>query len=105
MSFLYHPEFPGDIRRFRKQYGEVSERLGERFTSEVDSAIAMIKESPASAGHFVKIRAKVVRDIRRRNLSSFPFFVLYGIHGQTLIFGSLIPTASDPLTWLARFKK
>jgi hypothetical protein len=41
--------------------------------------------------------------LRRKNLRAFPFFVLYGIVADQLIIGSIIPSRSDPLTWLARF--
>jgi hypothetical protein len=45
----------------------------------------------------------VVAELRRRNLRAFPFFVLYGFTGDKLVLGSVIPTRSDPLTWLSRF--
>ena len=45
-----------------------------------------------------------VREVRRRNLEVFPFFVLYGLTEDCLIFGSVIPSALDPLIWLSRFK-
>ena len=45
----------------------------------------------------------VVPEFRRRNLHAFPFFVLYGWTDDTLIFGSIIRTRSDPLNWLTRF--
>ncbi len=105
MIVRYHPEFSEDAKRFRRQYSDISERLGVRFEAEVDAAIARIKEAPASAGHFLQVPSEVDRDIRRRNLSSFPFFVLYGQHGDMLIFGSVIPTRTDPLTWLKRFEE
>jgi len=44
-----------------------------------------------------------VTELRRRNLRGFPFFVLYGVLGDRLLFGAVIPSRSDPLTWLARF--
>jgi|SRR6266498_5655213 len=103
MTVSYHPEFPKEIKRFAAQYREVSERLGSRFRAEVDNAIATIKASPGSAGHFLNTGSQIVKEVRRRNLSSFPFFVLYAVSGDTLIFRSLIPSASDPLTWLRRF--
>ena len=56
-----------------------------------------------AAGHFLKTGAEIVREIRRRNLVSFPFFILYGVHGDLLISGSLIASRSDPWKWLARF--
>jgi len=102
MTVLYHPEFPQDIKKFEAQYREISARLGQRFRGEVDKAIERIKESPSSAGHFLNTGSQIVKEVRRRNLKSFPFFVLYGTAGDTLVFRSLIPSTSDPLTWLKK---
>ena len=103
MRYQYHPEFSSDILRFTGQYGEISAKLQARFRSEIDEALMRIKSGPTNAGHFVNTGSQIVPDIRRRDLVSFPYFVLYGIHGDLLVFGSIIPSASDPLTWLARF--
>lgn len=103
MRVRFHPEFAGDIREFTGQYRDINDRLAARFRSEVEEAIEHIKESPSSAGHFLNTGSQVVREVRRRNLRSFPFFVLYGLHDDLLVFGSLIPSKSDPLLWLKRF--
>ena len=103
MTVLYHPEFAGDIRRFACQYGTISPRLELRFRLEVDDAIAAIRQRPSAAGHFLNTGSVILREVRRRNLSIFPFFVLYGLTDTHLVFGSLIPSAADPLTWLNRF--
>ena len=102
MKVLYHPDFPKDIKRFEAQYVRISERLGVRFRTEIDTTLERIKSSPGSAGHFLNTGSKIVKDVRRCNLDSFPFFVLYGVSGDTLVIRSLIPTSSDPLTWLER---
>lgn len=102
MNFLYHPEFPEDVRRIAQKYRRVSERLERRFRAEVDVALARIKSAPASAGHFLNTSSLIVRDVRRRNLQSFPYFILYGSAGDLLVVASLIPSAADPLTWLDR---
>ncbi len=102
MRFSYHPEFPQDIKRYEGQYQEISPRLGSRFRGEVDKAIERIKASPGSAGHFLNTASQIVRNVRRRNLISFPFFVLYGFSEDHLVFRSLIASSSDPLTWLKR---
>jgi hypothetical protein len=102
MRVSYHPDFPKEITRFQAQYSEISERLALRFRVEVDSAIENIKSSPISAGHFLNTGSKVVREVRRRNLHSFPFFILYGVANDLLVFRSVIPSGSDPLTWLKR---
>ena len=67
-------------------------------------AIDAIKSSPQGAGHYLQTGSQVVHDFRRRNLRAFPFFILYGVTEEALIFGSVIPSRSDPLTWLTRFK-
>jgi hypothetical protein len=103
MRVLYHPDFPKDIRKFEAEYGRVSPGLAARFREAVDGALDAIKAKPEAAGHFVQIGSRVVRECRRRNLRAFPFFVLYGVAEEQLIIGSLIPSRSDPLTWLARF--
>jgi len=102
MRVILHPEFSRDIRRFEAQYLQVSAGLAIRFRSEVLQAIKAIKSSPTSAGHFLTTAA-ARSDLRRRNLRSFPFFVLYAFTSEELYFGSVIPSRSDPLTWLSRF--
>ena len=105
MRVSYHPSVPKDIKRFESQYSEISQRLALRFRADVDQAIEQIVKSPSSAGHFVNTGSKIVKEVRRRNLSSFPAFILYGVSGDMLVIGSLIARASDPLTWLKRFPK
>ncbi len=105
MNAVYHPEFPKDIRRYRARYEAVSVRLGSRFANEIDRGIERIKSSPSSVGNFVNTGSTIIKEFRRVTLPDFPFFILYAIHADEIIIGSLIPTASDPLTWLTRFRK
>jgi hypothetical protein len=104
MTVLYHPEFPRDIRRFAVKYAAISPKLEVRFRREVDLAIAAVIANPTGAGHFLNTGSVILREVRWRNLEIFPFFVLYGLADERLVFGSLIPSASDPLTWTERFK-
>lgn len=103
MRVLFHPEFPKDVRRFEAEYTNVSTGLAVRFRKEIYDAVEAIKSAPGSAGHFLNLGSAIVPELRRRNLRAFPFFVLYGTTADQLIFGSVIPSRSDPLTWLARF--
>jgi hypothetical protein len=103
MTVLFHPEFPNDVRRFSDTYARVADGLANRFRREVEDAISSIKLSPQSAGHFLNLSSTIVPKLRRRNLRSFPFFILYGAMADRLLFGAVIPTRSDPLTWLTRF--
>ena len=102
MRVSFHPEFSSDIRRFESQYAEISVGLAARFQDEVLQAIDAIKRSPTSAGHFLTT-VPARSQLRRCNLRSFPFFLLYGFTEKDLFFGSVIPSRSDPLTWLSRF--
>ena len=104
MRVLYHPDFPKDIRKFEADYRAVSDGLVLRFRKEVTDSIEAIKGSPLSAGHFLQTGSLVVPEFRRQNFRAFPFFILYGVTDDSLIFGSVIPSRSDPLTWLTRFK-
>lgn len=104
MTVLFHPEFPKDVWRFAGEYSRVSHALAERFRREVMEAIEAIKLSPAGAGHLVRIHSSIIEQLRRKNLRSFPFFLLYSFGDRRLIFGSVIPSRSDPLTWLNRFE-
>jgi hypothetical protein len=103
MRIVFHPDFPKDIRKFAADYREISGGLAARFRKEVEDAIDAIKASPQGAGHFLHTGSRAVPEFRRRNLRAFPFFILYGVSGDSLIFGSVIPSRSDPLTWLIRF--
>lgn len=103
MTLIFHPEFPGDVLKFEAGYGQISTGLAARFRDEIYLAVAAIKSSPTVAGHFLMLGTSVVPEFRRRNLKAFPFFIVYGIADDRLIFGSVIPSRSDPLTWLTRF--
>jgi len=101
MRVVFHPEFSPDILRFEAQYQVVSAGLAGRFRNEALQAINAIKNSPTRAGHFLTTPV-VSSELRRKNLPSFPFFILYGFTGKELYFLSVIPSRSDPLTWLSR---
>jgi hypothetical protein len=103
MRVLFHPEFPKDVQRFAAEYARISAGLSKRFRADVDQATDAIKSSPTSAGHFLNVESSIVTHLRRRNLRAFPFFVLYGVTADQIFFGSVIPSHSDPLTWLSRF--
>lgn len=103
MTAVFHPEFPHDIRKFEAEYARISVGLGNRFRSEVDDAIENIKQVPERAGHFLSQTSLGAAVSRRRNLRSFPFFILYSLVGDRILFGAVIPSRSDPLTWLRRF--
>lgn len=101
MRVVFHPKFPKDVRRFATHYTRISDTLATRFRREIDDAVDAIETSPNSAGHFL-VFGSVRSQSRRKNLRSFPFFILYGVVSGRVIIGSVIPSRSDPLTWLSR---
>ena len=103
MKVAFHPEFPRDQRKFEADYREISPALAGRFSRRDRRGSRRDQGRASGAGHFLHTGSAVVPEFRRRNLHAFPFFVLYGWTGDTLIFGAIIPTRSDPLTWLTRF--
>ncbi len=105
MRVIFHPDFPKDVRKFEAEYAQISDGLAARFRNEVDDAVEMIKSAPFRAGHYLNLSSKIVRGLRRRNLHAFPFFLLYGADSERVIFGAVIPSRSDPLTWLTRFEE
>jgi hypothetical protein len=42
MRVIFHPEFPNDVRKFKRQYCHVSDGLALRFEREIDGAIEAI---------------------------------------------------------------
>jgi hypothetical protein len=105
MRALFHPEFPRDVKKFEGDYAQISLGLAARFRNEMVEAIEAIKTAPTRAGHFLSVGSLSVREFRRRNLRAFPFFVLYSVVGEDILIGAVIPSRSDPLTWLARFEQ
>jgi len=104
MRVVYHPDFPKEIKSFEAQYFQLSQKLAQRFRADIDDIIEKVKTAPSSAGHFLNTGSTVVKEVRRRNLSFFPFFILYAVQEDLLIFRSIIPSSSDPLTGLKRFR-
>lgn len=78
MKVLFHPGFAADQRRFEAQYAVISAGLKARFREEINESIEAVKSAPSAAGHFISTGSVIVTELRRRNLRSFPFFVLYG---------------------------
>lgn len=102
MTVLYHPEFARDVQRFTVRYADLSPKLGVKFRDDVNAALAAVQVNPTGADHFINTGSFILREVRRRNLCEFPFFVLYALADDRLVFGSVIPSASDPLTGLSR---
>ena len=102
---LFHPDFAKDVTKFEVGYLRISDGLARRFRNEIDDAIEAIKSTPFRAGHYLNLGSKIIPGLRRKNLRAFPFFLLYAASSDKVIFGAVIPSRSDPLTWLTRFEE
>jgi hypothetical protein len=105
MTVRYHRAFPKDIQRFLEQYERIGATLRDRLKREITDGIEQIKCSPNSAGHFVNTGSTIVQSVRRYNLRKFPLFIVYSFDGEKLFFGAVVPSRSDPLLWLARWRR
>ncbi len=70
MNLHFHPEAKDDVRTIAEKYGEVSERVHERFWTELESAIQRIGEFPER--HHLDASG-----YRRANLEKFPYHLLF----------------------------
>jgi hypothetical protein len=104
MKALVHPAFDDDLRQYAREYAKVYQALGRRFEKEAREALISIKNGPNHAGHPIQGHKTSIRNIRRRNLASFPFFMLYSSFDDVIFIASLIAGRTDPLTWFTRIQ-
>jgi hypothetical protein len=104
MKVVIHPALADDIHRYASEYRKVYDNLGSRFEHEAVHALDRVEAGPEYAGHLLKTRSVILKNIRRCNLTSFPFFLLYAVVPDTIFIASLIPSRTDPLTWYTRLE-
>jgi hypothetical protein len=78
MNLIYHRNVQRDVSAMLEYYDSVGgPGLGDAFFEEFMAYVALALESP--------IRVHPIEgDLRRANLSRFPYHFLYRIHGDTL---------------------
>jgi plasmid stabilization system protein ParE len=70
MRLSFHPLVQKDINSILLRYDAVSAKLGDQFFAELTAAFEVIVQNP-ERGHIAQ------EDVRRFNLTSFPFHFLY----------------------------
>ncbi|MCA6362360.1 MAG: hypothetical protein IM638_04940 [Bacteroidetes bacterium] len=70
-------------------YLTINRALAERFLSEIDDTIMIVRRFPLSRSHFWKNYRLVL-------LPSFPYFLCYTIEEQKLVFHAVFPAKDDP---------
>jgi plasmid stabilization system protein ParE len=69
MRVGYHPAVQGDVNRILRRYDKGSSRLGDEFWEELNRCIGLAASNP------VRFHPSI-RDLRRANLSRFPYHFL-----------------------------
>jgi toxin ParE1/3/4 len=71
----FHPRVQKDINIILRRYDQISARLGDQFFAELMAAFNSVLKNP-QRGHIEE------GDIRRVNLTTFPFHFLYRVLGD-----------------------
>jgi len=73
-----------------------SEEVAHRFRNAVDEAIWAIARAPAAAGHLIHYPPDPKVAYRRRNLRTFPFFIIYSHEPKQITLLWLRASRSNP---------
>jgi plasmid stabilization system protein ParE len=76
-------------------YEQQSEGLGRTFLDELDRAVRLVRSYPL-------IAAQIEPDIRRFLFSRFPYSLIYGIDGETLVVIAVAHQHREPGYWADR---
>jgi plasmid stabilization system protein ParE len=91
----FHPEAQAELEAEAAYYEERSAGLGERFTHDVEAAIAL-------ASAFPEIGAPYRYGTRRVFPKRFPFAVVYQVFTQELVILAIAPFPRKPAYWRSR---
>jgi hypothetical protein len=91
----YHPRFASDLGDACAYYDSIANALGDRFRSNVRSAIRKIIDRPSSFG-------RIGGDFRGAAVERFPYVIVFAIDGGTLTFFGIRHAASNRDDWFAR---
>lgn len=70
MRLSFHPWVQRDVQSILRYYDSISRKLGDQFYSELTTALNSVLRNP-QRGHLVE------GDVRRINLSTYPYHFLY----------------------------
>lgn len=79
-------------------YGQQSPNLGTEFLDELDKIIRRVVLFPLSG-------AEIDNDIRRCLLSRFPYGIIYGLDGDTIVVIAVAHLHREPRYWVERMKE
>ena len=92
LPVVYRRKVGRDLAGAYGWYAEQREGLGEEFLAAVDATFDAIEQIPA-------MFSRVHRDVRRANVSRFPYAVFYRIDPGNVVVLTILHTARDPKLW------
>ena len=92
LPVVYRREVGRDLAGAYGWYEEQRPGLGEEFLTAVDTTFDAIEQIP---GMFRRVHGEV----RRANVSRFPYAVFYGIEPREVVVLTILHTARDPKLW------
>jgi len=95
MTLVYHPAAVEEYEEAVDFYSEISPQLAARFISEIQSRIALIKESPE---RWKRLRGEV----RAMQARVFPFQVLYRAREDRITVVAIMHEKRKPGYWVSR---
>lgn len=84
-----------DLAEALAWYDAIARDLGDRFDVEVRRALAFIEENPL-------LYARAFREKRCVKLPTFPYWVIYEMHTETVVVMAVFCTSRHPSIWHAR---
>ena len=94
-NLIFHPDVEGEIQAAYQWYQQQTEGLGERFFTELDSALHLVALYPNLWPNFQL-------GFKRYLLPKFPYSVLYKRHRKDIFVVAVMHNHRHPAYWTKR---
>jgi toxin ParE1/3/4 len=98
LGYSYHEAAAEEYHRDIEYYRQISPHLGRKFVTEVEAAIARIREFPE--GH-----SPVARGLRRCPIRRFRHAIIYEVRKTEIFIWAVMHTSREPNYWKNRVEK
>ena len=98
MQVVYHPEVRQDLAQIVLYYNSQQEGCSERFFGEYEQTLTYIKQ-------YATVFRQFYSNIRKLNLKSFPFAILYQVMPESIIYVvAIADLRRKPFYWTERLE-
>ena len=104
MRIDFHPEAQAEVRAAAIWYDEREQGLGDRFVSEVASALVRIGEAPRSSPIWVESQA-FRGPVRKASVRGFPYLIGFEVLQDRIFVLAVAHGKRRPLYWLPRSRR